>query len=174
MAVTLTVQGADSGYGGTVTLPIMLANNAGHQVAGMQFDVVFDAELIQLDGVTSGPSAVGAEKNVSYSVMEQGRLRVIVAGLNQNILAEGEVAGLVYSIFPKRPTADDSTHVAIEDLIIADPNGDAVPAEGLGAEVMLWLSTLPAQGRLALVGAAAGCLVMGIKRCRKVWCRVAL
>ena len=78
-----------SGYpGDTVFLDIALTNNFDF-VAGLNFDVDYDAGILELVDIQIGAAADAAGKSVEYNNIYQGKERCIIYGINQNHIADG-------------------------------------------------------------------------------------
>lgn len=114
-----SVVGADQ-----VQIPVRLDVGADEAVAGFQFDLHFDARLIQFDRAESGPVTVAAEKSAHANVIRPGLLRVVVAGFNQNAIAAGDVIGLHFS---STDMEREAAALRLSDVILSDPFGMALP-----------------------------------------------
>lgn len=110
-----------------VEVPVTLAPGAGEAVAGMQFDVVYAAGIFPEAHAEAGPVAVAAGKLVFWSAPESGRLRVIVAGLNQEAMGEGVAVRLVFSVSEDAP--ENAYLLVLENVLLSDPGGRSVPAQ---------------------------------------------
>lgn len=126
--------GAD-GQGGVVA-EIALNTSPEERVAGLQFDLLFNRDTVALGKVTAGPAAAAASKDVYCSAQRSGA-RVIVAGLNQNVLEDGVVAEVcLYA----SSAAEKTEPVALTGVVLSDPFGRRVPSrvvpndENVGAD----------------------------------------
>jgi len=128
-AATLDVGAAqahpnDSG----VEVAVTFAAQPGDNVAGVQFDLLFSEAVAALTNVRPGPAAVDAGKSVAFNRLAAGRCRVIVAGLNQNVIADGVLAVLVFNVAAAAPNGPQPLN--LDGLVMSDPNGLNVPATG--------------------------------------------
>ena len=92
-------------------------------VSAIQFDLHFEAELLKLSKVEAGASAIAANKGVSSYVVRPGEQRIIVAGMNQNTLASGEVA-LLHVTLLEAP--ESVIPVQLVSELLSSPVGKAV------------------------------------------------
>ena len=67
-------------------------------VAGVQFDIVFDEANFELPAVETGVAADDAEKDVTFSVVGDGVARVVVIGFNQYIISDGVLANVFFDV----------------------------------------------------------------------------
>ncbi len=117
---------ADPGEAG-VRVPVNMAPGGGESVAALQFDLVYDAGAFPAIGAEPGETAEAAGKTVLTSTPEAGRLRVIVSGLNQNVIAEGTVVHIVLDVAATVP--DLAFPLIVENAILAAPDSTAVPVD---------------------------------------------
>ena len=113
--------------GHVLSAPVMLEIRPGHQVAGLQFDLEYDPSVFELEseaGVQPGIAATEAEKQVTYSPLGPGKIRVIVFGLNQTLLSDGEVASVRFVL--NRLRARPMEQIKVSNAILADLSGTRV------------------------------------------------
>jgi cohesin domain-containing protein/dockerin type I repeat protein len=119
----------------SVTIPIVLTNDPGDEVAALQVDVDYSDSVLALVSVDPGPTAEAAAKEVVFNPLDADTLRVIVAGFNQNLIADGVVAYLVFNVKPEAP---DGVHILLtQNLLVSDAFGGAVPSQGLPGSVIV-------------------------------------
>ncbi len=124
LAATVTLQAPAPGAG-YIAVPISLAPGTDERVASLQFDMAFDGTAFQVDSIKPGPSALNASKDVMFSVPDNGTVRVIVAGLNQNVVGEGVIA----TVYLTRTTGDAALPtVGLSSIIVSDPTGEGLEA----------------------------------------------
>ncbi len=99
-AATVSLGNLAGNAGQSVTVSIPLQNQ-GAQLAGVQFDLIFDKTAMTITAV-AGDAANAAQKFISTS-SQPGGIRIIVAGFNQNLIADGNVANLTIAIGAQRP-----------------------------------------------------------------------
>lgn len=118
----------DAGSGARV--PIRLETGVHETVAAVQFDVIYDAQAFEVagqGGVEAGPSAEAALKQVTYAVREPGRVRVLVAGLNQNRLEDGVLA--VVNVAVRGRAEAGTSRLTLRNVVMSNPSGRRVAAQ---------------------------------------------
>jgi len=106
-------------------MPVILAPGAGENVSSMQFDVVLPSGGAGASAQVSDAAAL-AGKQVMYSTVAPGQVRVVIAGLNQSPLAGGQVA----TLYLGPATAGQAAPSAmLSSPVLASPSGDRVPVE---------------------------------------------
>jgi len=135
-AATITVAAQDAAPGQSrVRLPVTLGLGAGEKVGGLQFDLVFDAKALELQEVVTGPVGTAASKDVFSSPLSSGRVRVLIAGLNQHTIADGVVADAFFEVAPRARAG--SHPIAVKSVVLSDPLGNAVPAHATDGAITL-------------------------------------
>lgn len=138
LAATLTI-GQGSGTAGAtgITIPISLQSAPGERPSSLQMDVEFDPESLKVVEVIAGHAAMGAGKEVVFNTLSPGKIRFIVAGLNQNMIGDGEVALLRVEVSPS-VSGKDMVLKAVSPLI-SDPEGKEISASGVDGVVKVSL-----------------------------------
>ena len=124
-AATLTISSA-SGSPGTknISVPINLTSAPGEQVCGFNFDLNYDSAKLSFKEVKLGSVAEGAGKSLSFSKPSSNTVRVVVVGLNQNVIGDGTVLTFTFDVL--RNAAAGKTELTITKPSISDPNGKAL------------------------------------------------
>ncbi len=126
-AAVLTAGDAQGHAGDTnVAVPVTLDAATGESVAALQFDVLFNPATLGLPDVTLGAAAAAAGKSLSHNLLQPGRMRVLIAGLNQTVIEDGVVAEAQFSI--AADAAAGAEPIAFSGIILSDPNGQSVGA----------------------------------------------
>jgi hypothetical protein len=114
------------GDGTVAEVPVTIAAEAGEEIASLQFDMHFDDATFDLVDVVPGESSSDALKQVIYSVRSPGVIRVIVAGLNQNVIRDGNIATVLLA-----PDAEDAVPqtLSLDSIVISDPFGERVEVD---------------------------------------------
>lgn len=124
-AATLGLGSANGTPGGAaVVLPLTLAPDTGETVVAFQLDLGFDATFLTLANVTLGPASTAASKTLSVNTLGPGAVRVLVAGINQNAIAAGDVLDVSVQV---KAGATGTSNIALGNVVLADPNGHSVP-----------------------------------------------
>ena len=106
---------------GTITIAY---NSLGDQVAALQFDLGFDSSNLNLTVVT-GPAVRSSGKSLYFVPLGAGSSRVLVAGLNQNLIADGGILTLFVSVAPGAGAGPSTLQVT--NALGADASGNPVP-----------------------------------------------
>lgn len=115
--------GTPSAIEDVYAVSVFLTPGSGENVAGLQFNFQFSASQFSVTDVSAGTAAAAANKDVAFS-QEGDTLRVIVAGLNQEVMETGEV--VVVYLAPKDAGATLDS-LQLENAVFADPEGQSVP-----------------------------------------------
>jgi hypothetical protein len=133
-AATITVgnKSALPGQRG-VSVPVSLSSGTGQEVSAGQCDVSFSSAVVSVSGVTAGTAAVSAGKDVSFSTIEAGKIRVIFAGLNQNVVPDGVVANIKCDVASNAPGGLQP--LTLSGVLLSDPDGVAVPSTAVSGNI---------------------------------------
>lgn len=148
--------------GWSLRIPVSLIKGAGESVAAVQFDLTFDAAVLSVQSVAAGTAAVAAGKDVTYSEVDTGTIRIIVSGLNMNAVPDGTVA---YVEFAVASSAEPAFYpVAPVALLASDPLGVSIPVTGTAGALEIRLPVLPALEFPSLLTVACLVLLLGVLR----------
>jgi len=136
-----------------VCVPVTLALGSGEKVGGLQFDLAFDGKALELAEVAPGPAAKAASKDVFSSPLSSGRVRVLIAGLNQHTIGEGVVANAYFDVAARVAAGDQA--IAVKGVVLSDPFGNAVPVQAIQGGVTIGVGTEPESSKTE--PARAGC-----------------
>ncbi len=105
-------------------IPVLLHAGSNENVASLQFRLSFERRGFSVVDVVTGPSAANARKEAACSALSDGA-RVVVAGMNLERIADGEVARVHL-----RATREsgDAASVALDSPVLSDPTGHGVDA----------------------------------------------
>jgi hypothetical protein len=116
--------------GQPVTLNVTLASS-GASLSGLQFDLEYDAASLNVT-VAAGPALGTASKNLQSAVLQPGRQRILIVGMNQTAIADGAVAVLQVSLkdhagagktFPIRITTPAGTNPQAQPVAVSGGSG---------------------------------------------------
>ncbi len=110
---------------GAVRVPVVIGPVGAESVAALQFDLLFDTSQLRFEAVEPGPSATDGAKSSHANPLKPGTVRVIVAGLNRNVLADGVVA---WARFAPTPGVQPPFTIRLSGVVLSDPYGTAVEA----------------------------------------------
>lgn len=130
VAQSVTVGSASGGPGTAVDVPVSFTPGA-TGIATLQFDLSFPASLTA-GTVSTGAAATAAGKSASSSAITGG-IRVLIFGLNQNVLEAGIIASVRFNI--AAGSAPATLPVTISNLVASDALGGNVSAGGTSGSV---------------------------------------
>jgi hypothetical protein len=116
-----------------VSVPVSLSSGVAEEVSAGQFDISFSSAVVSVWDVTAGAAATSASKDVNFSTIEPGRIRVIFAGLNQNVIADGVIANVLFDIASGASGGEQP--LTLSGVLLSDPNGIAVPSAAVSGSI---------------------------------------
>jgi len=135
-AATLTIGSASGSPGNkNISIPVELTSAPGEKVCGFNFDLCFDTSKLSFKEVALGSVAVGAGKSLSFNQPSSNIIRVVVIGLNQNLIGDGTVLTFSFDILDNAPVGKSA--LTITKASISDPNGKALPVNIEGVELSI-------------------------------------
>ncbi len=120
--------GPDEGF---AEVRVLLSPGNREEIAGLQFDLHFDEALLTFEALKAGPAAESASKVVNYSLRRPGAVRVIIAGLNRNLIPSGGTAVFHFRVASPGVVANNS--ISIKRPILSDLYGSSVPVDVVSA-----------------------------------------
>lgn len=123
----LSVTNGSGVIGITKEIPIevnMVPN--GEKVCAIQFDVVFDPQNLEISNITVGSAANDASKQVEFALVAQDKVRLLIYGINQNLMSTGTVANLVFKFAP-RPSIT-TTSITLSANYVCDSSATLAPS----------------------------------------------
>ncbi len=97
-SVQIDMASVPGSAGATVQVPVHLYSFGGAQPAGLQLGLDFNPAVLTFRQASAGPVATAAGKSAQANSPSAGNLRLIVFGLNQNVMSDGIVAYLEFQI----------------------------------------------------------------------------
>ncbi len=134
-AATLQTASVLASPSASFNVPVVVSRSASEAVAAIQCDFAFDALRFAFVGAVASSALTAAGKQVQVSEISPGRYRVLAFGFNQNVIPAGHVFTLQMSVAPDAPNG--GYLISPEDIILSDPNGSRIPAQGLDGTVTL-------------------------------------
>jgi len=124
-------------------IPLLLQSSGKEQVAGLQFDLALDSSVFALRGVDTGSATTTAGKLVSSNAMGSGKLRIIIAGLNQTAIPNGELIRL--RLVPQSGADSGVYELKLSGVVLSDPAGKRLNADLSLGEISLGEGSAPTQ-----------------------------
>ncbi len=125
-SATLSIESGNEYTGTQIEVNVSLNPSTQESVSACQFDVLYDTTVYEIISVVTGDSSLAAQKQVQYNTVTSGQIRVIIAGLNQNIIPSGSVAKLNVKVCSSAPAG--TYELSLNRVILSNPIGTSVPA----------------------------------------------
>ena len=122
-AADLSFQNTQASPGTTVVVNVEYRAQK-DQVAAMQFDVLFDPTEVAITAVNAGPASSDAGKVVASNLLAPGRMRVLIFGLNQNVIGDGIVASLTAVVAGE--TGQGPSRLDFDSVVGASPGATEI------------------------------------------------
>ena len=122
-AADLSIPPTYGSAGATVTAPVQYRAEKA-SIAALQFDLLFDSNVMSISA-TVGSAAAAAGKTAASNLLAPGVLRVIVFGINQNVIGNGSVVDLAITLNPNARRGAYS--LDFQNVVGASPNAQEVP-----------------------------------------------
>jgi len=95
--LTLAVGSSTVRERATGAIPIELVRGTSTP-ASIFLDILYDPAELSPVGVEQGAAAIAASKDVSYDIPSSGRLKVIVGGINENVIDDGTLMEVTFRL----------------------------------------------------------------------------
>ena len=94
------------------------------QVAALNFDLSYDENQLTVADVTIGAAAASAGKSVTWLLPSTGIVRVVVSGVNQNVIGDGAVANVLFHVLSS--AVQGSHTLVVGNVVASDPSGGGI------------------------------------------------
>jgi hypothetical protein len=118
--------------GSSAQIPVMLLKGRG-SISALQFDLLLPSGFTY-QSVSAGPASTAAGKSVSANLLPTG-LRVLIFGLNQNVIGTGVLATAQVRLESSLTLPNYS--IPISGIVSSDPSGLAVTTSGVTGTVLI-------------------------------------
>lgn len=105
---------------------VVLTVSSTEKVSAMQFDIEYSASLVEVRSISAGDATISAQKQLSYNRIQPGKVRIVIVGLNQNIISSGVVAEVQWTVC--RSAFAANTEIVITNPVLSTPEGTQVLA----------------------------------------------
>ena len=109
-----------------------MTNVPGTNIASVGVDIAYDTSVLGSPSAIIGPAGTAAGKDVSTSITSPGVFRVGILGLNANVIGDGVVA---YVSFTIDPVAAFGSTTLSNTPSASDPDGNLVTVGGSNCSV---------------------------------------
>ncbi len=104
---------------------VILTVSSTERVSAMQFDIEYSASLVEMTSINAGDAVISAQKQLSYNRIQPGKVRIVIVGLNQNIIPSGVIAEVQWTVCKSAFAAN--TEIKITNPVLSTPQGTQVP-----------------------------------------------
>ncbi len=125
LAATVTVGSQAAVRGATIVVPVNLTSSVGENPAGLQFDLTYNTSVLTFVSYADGPVSTAAGKFGSSSNPSAGVRRVVIFGLNPNVIGNGVVCNLTFTVQTTAPVG--LSPLTLSAVQITDPNATPLP-----------------------------------------------
>ncbi len=125
-SATLSIENRNAYTGTQIEINVFLSPSVQEFVSACQFDVFYNTAVCEIISVLAGESSITAQKQVQYNIVSPGQVRLIIAGLNQNIIPSGSIAKLNIKVCSSAPAGN--YELLLNRIILSSPTGTSVPA----------------------------------------------
>ena len=125
----ISIGNSSGSPGDTVIVPINLSSQGGAQVSGVNFTLNFDGSRLSVSQIDTGSAALAAGKSVGWSptlIPCTGTCNLIIAGLNANVISDGAIAQVHFSVLPL--ASGGTSFLTISSVIASNPLATAIPS----------------------------------------------
>lgn len=130
-AAEMVIPAKEAYPGASVVVPVSFQAQ-GHSVSALQLDLEYDNTA--LDIVVAVAEAIRASsKDLYFADLAPNRKRILVIGLNQNIIPDGVLFRIFVNVRQEAPPGSYSLNV--QQPVASDPTGRAVPLSAMPGNV---------------------------------------
>lgn len=140
-----------AGATGTALVEVTLASG-GQTLSAVQFDISYQDQALAFS-VTPGSALAGTGKSTWTANPQPGLERILISGLNQNVIADGVLATL--SVELNAGAAPGIYPLGLANALASDPSGGAVSLSTSDGGVVLPGTGVPAPAITAVENAAS-------------------
>lgn len=116
--------------GANVLRQVLLSASSSEKVSAMQFDIQYAPQLLEVIDIQPGESTITAQKQISYNRLSAGKVRVIIAGFNQNIIPNGSVAVVKWKVCMSALAIQ--TVIELTNPVLSTPQGTPISTTTYG------------------------------------------
>lgn len=101
------------------------------EISAIQLDINFDSSIVDFKSVEISATAKEADKTLAFNEVESGLVRVIIYGINQNLLPKGSVARFTFDLLVY-PWTTQKPNFILDGVVASSPQAESVPLSILG------------------------------------------
>lgn len=164
--LTLSLSSDEGSPGQTADLTLSLSYPDGATASGFQLDINYDTDVLENPSATEGQILIDAGKEIASSQPSSGIFRIVVSGINQNIVQAGDAATINFDIKPGAQAGQ--TDLTLSNLAATEPDGQ--PLDPIGNDgsvtVVVGVPTLSEWGLIIFMTLIMGIGVMVLRKRR--------
>jgi len=103
------------------------------EISAIQFDLNFDSSIVDFKNVEISATAKQADKTLAFNELEPGLVRVIIYGINQNLLFKGSVSKFTFNLLV-HPWTIKKPNIVLSGVVASSPQAELVPLNILELE----------------------------------------
>lgn len=127
--------GAPHRSGDTVSVPVRLEGAVSAGVSAMDFRLNYDPAVLQPVGIETGAAASAARKLVQANVATPGEYVVLMFGMNQDTITNGDIANINMRVVDA--AAAGESRISIKDTTLSGVDATGLASAGSEATVFL-------------------------------------
>ena len=108
----------------TISIPISLMTTSIHDIASFECTVNYDQTIVTFSGTTLTTNIVQSQKVIETNNLSDHEVKILVYGLNNQALADGDVIYLDFNIMDPIP---GQINIRITDFVASCPNCLPIP-----------------------------------------------
>ncbi len=120
--------GNGSGIPGNSNIPVEIKLNNDESVAGIQFSLFFENNILAVDSVSLSPRS--SNMTLAYNTWEDSIKVLIYSASGYNILPDTSSIATVFFSVSENTIPGDTTNIQINGIVLADPYANPMPSTG--------------------------------------------
>jgi hypothetical protein len=109
---------------GSVAIPVELTAQSENGIAGLQFDFQFDEDELVFWDVSTGEAAEQADRDIMFNQLDDGTIRVVVAGFDETTMQDGTVVTLHFDTVD--PEASPEAAFSLDKVVLSGFHGEII------------------------------------------------
>lgn len=109
----------------SIVLGVDLNLEKDEEILALNFDLSFDSSSLILKKVVIGPAAQNSGKTLSYSETSPGKAKVIIFGLNREVVSNGQIANIIFEA--KEQGASVISKIVLDNALASDKQANSIP-----------------------------------------------
>ena len=107
----ISITNSQGKAGQTVKIGVDLRNSPASKIAGFDFSMSYDKDILLEPKVTGTDILRKAGKSVAFNTPKDGLLKVVVIGINRNVIESGRILDISFRIKPEAKPGETSVTI---------------------------------------------------------------